>query len=185
MYLHAHHPDILRFLDTKRENADEKFRIKTLALGVVIPDITFKLARDNKPMVLFSPYDVLREYGIPLSDIRVSTMYDKLCANPNIHKQEISARAFFTTLAELQFESGYPYILFEDTVNRAHQVAGHINMSNLCSEVLQRNSISTFAEDGSFTHVGEDISCNLGSLNIAAAMESGNLGLTVSTAIQK
>ena len=184
VYLHAHHPDILRFLDTKRENADEKFRIKTLALGVAIPDITFKLARDNKPMVLFSPYDVLREYGIPLSDIGVSTMYDKLCANPNIHKQEISARAFFTTLAELQFESGYPYILFEDTVNRAHQVAGHINMSNLCSEVLQRNSISTFAEDGSFTHVGEDISCNLGSLNIAAAMESGNLGLTVSTAIR-
>ncbi|WP_249823665.1 DHA2 family efflux MFS transporter permease subunit [Escherichia coli] len=38
VYLHAHHPDILRFLDTKRENADEKIRIKTLSLGVVIPD---------------------------------------------------------------------------------------------------------------------------------------------------
>ncbi|MCW7242542.1 hypothetical protein OHD31_01165 [Escherichia coli] len=42
--LHAHHPDILRFLDTKRENADEKIRIKTLSLSVVIPDITFHLA---------------------------------------------------------------------------------------------------------------------------------------------
>ena len=41
MYLHAHHLDIMRFLDTKRENADEKIRIKTLSLGVVIPDITF------------------------------------------------------------------------------------------------------------------------------------------------
>ncbi|MDN5821621.1 MAG: ribonucleotide-diphosphate reductase subunit alpha, partial [Brachybacterium sp.] len=40
VYLNAHHPDILRFLDTKRENADEKIRIKTLSLGVVIPDIT-------------------------------------------------------------------------------------------------------------------------------------------------
>ena len=30
VYLHAHHPDIYRFLDTKRENADEKIRIKTL-----------------------------------------------------------------------------------------------------------------------------------------------------------
>lgn len=184
VYLHAHHPDILRFLDTKRENADEKFRIKTLALGVVIPDITFELARDNKPMVLFSPYDVLREYGIPLSDIHVSAMYEKLCSNPNIRKQEISARTFFKTLAELQFESGYPYVLFEDTVNRAHQLSGHINMSNLCSEILQRNSISTFAEDGSFTHVGEDISCNLGSLNIAATMASSDLGATVSAAIR-
>ena len=50
VYLHAHHPDILRFLDTKRENADEKIRIKSLSLGVVIPDITFKLARNNDDM---------------------------------------------------------------------------------------------------------------------------------------
>ena len=47
VYLHAHHPDIYRFLDTKRENADEKIRIKTLSLGVVIPDITFELAKNN------------------------------------------------------------------------------------------------------------------------------------------
>lgn len=54
VYLHAHHPDILRFLDTKRENADEKIRIKTLSLGVVIPDITFELAKNNDYMYLFS-----------------------------------------------------------------------------------------------------------------------------------
>ena len=52
VYLHAHHPDILRFLDTKRENADEKIRIKTLSLGVVIPDITFHLAKENAQMAL-------------------------------------------------------------------------------------------------------------------------------------
>src|SRR5699024_2143491 len=63
MYLNAHHTDILRFLDTKRENADEKIRIKTLSLGVVIPDITFEPAKKNEPMYLFSPYDVEREYG--------------------------------------------------------------------------------------------------------------------------
>ena len=63
VYLHAHHPDIYRFLDTKRENADEKIRIKTLSLGVVIPDITFELAKKNEDMYLFSPYDVERVYG--------------------------------------------------------------------------------------------------------------------------
>ena len=42
VYLNAHHWDIMEFLDTKRENADEKVRIKTLSLGVVIPDITFE-----------------------------------------------------------------------------------------------------------------------------------------------
>ncbi len=63
VYLHAHHPDIYRFLDTKRENADEKIRIKTLSLGVVIPDITFELAKNNEDMYLFSPYDVERSTG--------------------------------------------------------------------------------------------------------------------------
>ena len=58
VYLSAHHPDIMRFLDTKRENADEKIRIKSLALGVVIPDITFELAKRHDRMALSSPYDV-------------------------------------------------------------------------------------------------------------------------------
>ena len=48
VYLSAHHPQIMQFLDTKRENADEKVRIKSLSLGVVIPDITFELAKENK-----------------------------------------------------------------------------------------------------------------------------------------
>lgn len=72
VYLRAHHPDILRFLDTKRENADEKIRIKTLSLGVVIPDVTFQLAKVNANMALFSAYDVERLYGKPFADISLS-----------------------------------------------------------------------------------------------------------------
>lgn len=132
VYLHAHHPDILNFLDTKRENADEKIRIKTLSLGVVIPDITFELARENKDMYLFSPYDVEREYGKPFSEVSVTEEYHNMVENPNIHKTKISARLFFQTIAEIQFESGYPYIMFEDTVNDANPISGRVNMSNLC-----------------------------------------------------
>ena len=71
VYLNAHHPDIMRFLDTKRENADEKIRIKTLSLGVVVPDITFELAKNGEDMYLFSPYDVEKVYGVPFGDISV------------------------------------------------------------------------------------------------------------------
>src|SRR5476649_1961655 len=99
VYLNAHHPDILRFLDTKRENADEKIRIKTLSLGVVIPDITFELARDNQPMSLFSPYDVERIYGQPFSKIRICEKYPEMAADPRIPKTPIDARLFFQTLA--------------------------------------------------------------------------------------
>ncbi|WP_425560053.1 class 1b ribonucleoside-diphosphate reductase subunit alpha [Leucobacter albus] len=184
VYLHAHHPDILRFLDTKRENADEKIRIKTLSLGVVIPDVTFRLAKENLPMQLFSPYDVEREYGVPFADIAVNDRYDELVANPRIRKTEISARDFFKTLAELQFESGYPYVLFEDTVNRANPLQGRINMSNLCSEILQVNTPSRFDAAIGYDEIGHDISCNLGSLNIAEVMRSPDFGQTVETAVR-
>ena len=184
VYLHAHHPDIMRFLDTKRENADEKIRIKTLSLGVVIPDITFELAKKNEEMYLFSPYDIQHEYGLALSDLSVTEHYNELVANPRIRKKTINAREFFKTLAELQFESGYPYILFEDTANRANPLKGRVNMSNLCSEILQVNTPSRYDTAIGYEHVGRDISCNLGSLNIAHAMDSPDLATTVETAIR-
>ncbi len=184
VYLHAHHPDIYNFLDTKRENADEKIRIKTLSLGVVIPDITFELAKKNQDMYLFSPYDVERIYGVPFSDVNVSEKYHEMVADSRIHKQKINAREFFQTLAEVQFESGYPYVMFEDTVNKANPVAGKIIMSNLCSEILQVSEPSVYNEDLTYAEVGKDISCNLGSMNIALAMESENFGSTIETAIR-
>lgn len=184
VYLHAHHPDILRFLDTKRENADEKIRIKTLSLGVVIPDITFKLAKENADMALFSPYDVERNYGKAFGDVAISELYDELVTDERIRKKYINARDFFQTLAEIQFESGYPYIMYEDTVNRANPIAGRINMSNLCSEILQVNSASSYDENLDYADIGKDISCNLGSLNIAHTMDSPDFGRTVETAIR-
>lgn len=134
VYLHAHHPDILKFLDTKRENADEKIRIKTLSLGVVIPDITFELLRANEPMLLFSPYDIETHYGLAMTDFSMTDMYRTFEADDRIGRTSISARDLMRTIAEIQFESGYPYIMFEDAANRANPApnVGRIQMSNLC-----------------------------------------------------
>lgn len=184
VYLHAHHPDILRFLDTKRENADEKIRIKTLSLGVVIPDITFELAKRNDDMYLFSPYDVERVYGKPFADVSISEHYEEMVEDPRIRKSKINARAFFQTLAEIQFESGYPYIMFEDTVNKANPIEGRITHSNLCSEILQVSTPSEFNADLSYKTIGDDISCNLGSMNIAKAVDSEDFSTTIETAIR-
>lgn len=184
VYLSAHHPDILRFLDTKRENADEKIRIKTLSLGVVIPDITFELAKRNDDMYLFSPYDVERVYGKPFADVSITEHYEEMVEDPRIRKSKINARAFFQTLAEIQFESGYPYIMFEDTVNKANPVEGRITHSNLCSEILQVSTPSEFNADLTYKKIGDDISCNLGSMNIAKAMDSEDFSKTIETAIR-
>jgi ribonucleoside-diphosphate reductase alpha chain len=184
VYLNAHHPDIMRFLDTKKENADEKTRIKTLSIGVVIPDITLELAKNGDDMYLFSPYDVERIYGVPFGDISVTEKYQEMVDNAEIKKTKVSARELFQRIAELQFESGYPYIMYEDTVNAANPVEGRINMSNLCSEILQVNTPTTYNNDLSYKDIGKDISCNLGSLNIAKAMMSPDFEKTVSTAIK-
>ena len=184
VYLNAHHPDILNFLDTKRENADEKMRIKTLSIGVVIPDVTLELAKTNSDMYLFSPYDVERIYGVPMSDISITEKYQEMVDNPEIRKSKISARVLFERIAELQFESGYPYVMYEDTVNEANPIDGRINMSNLCSEILQVNTPTTYNADLSYDQIGKDISCNLGSLNIAAAMESPDFGKTIETSVR-
>ena len=184
VYLNAHHPDIMRFLDTKRENADEKIRIKTLSIGVVIPDITMELAKAGDDMYLFSPYDVERVYGKPMSDISVTELYQEMVDNPQIKKSKIKARDLLQRIAELQFESGYPYIVYEDTVNNVNPIEGRINMSNLCSEILQVNTPTTYNNDMSYKKIGKDISCNLGSLNIAKAMESPDFGKTVEVAIK-
>jgi ribonucleoside-diphosphate reductase alpha chain len=184
VYLNAHHPDIMRFLDTKRENADEKIRIKTLSIGVVVPDITLELAKSGEDMYLFSPYDVEKVYGVPFGDISVTEKYNEMVDDPRIRKSKIKARELFERIAELQFESGYPYVMYEDTVNAANPIQGRINMSNLCSEILQVNTPTTYNADLSYDDIGKDISCNLGSMNIAMAMDGGDLGLTVETSIR-
>ena len=74
--------------------------------------------------------------------------------------------------------------MFGDTVNRANLIDGKITHSNLCSEILQVSTPSLFNDDLSYAKVGKDISCNLGSLNIAKTMDSPDFAQTVEVAIR-
>ncbi|MEG2707549.1 MAG: class 1b ribonucleoside-diphosphate reductase subunit alpha [Vagococcus sp.] len=179
VYLNVFHPDIEMFLSTKKENADEKIRVKTLSLGLVVPDKFYELARKNEDMYLFSPYSVEREYGVPFSYLDITKEYDNLVANPNIRKQKISARYLENEISKLQQESGYPYIINIDTANRSNPVYGKIIMSNLCSEILQVQEPSAINDRQQYETLGTDISCNLGSTNIVNLMESPDFGKSV------
>ena len=131
-YLNVFHTDIISFLSAKKENADEKMRVKTLSLGVIVPDKFYELARKNEVMYLFSPYSVEKEYGVPFSYVDITKEYDNLVNNPRITKTKINARELEDEISKLQQESGYPYIINIDTANRANNVFGTIKMSNLC-----------------------------------------------------
>ncbi|MGT2844086.1 class 1b ribonucleoside-diphosphate reductase subunit alpha [Streptococcus hongkongensis] len=179
VYLDVFHPDIISFLSTKKENADEKVRVKTLSLGLTVPDKFYELARNNDDMYLFSPYSVEKEYGIPYNYIDITAMYDELVANPKISKTKIKARDLETEISKLQQESGYPYIINIDTANKANPVDGKVIMSNLCSEILQVQKPSIINDAQEFVEMGTDISCNLGSTNILNMMTSPDFGASI------
>ena len=184
VYLNVFHPDIVSFLSTKKENADEKIRVKTLSLGLVVPDKFYELIKHDDMMYLFSPYDVERIYGVPFSYVDITKEYENMVNNPEIRKSKIRARDLEQEISKLQQESGYPYIVNIDTVNNANPIDGKIIMSNLCSEILQVQSPSVINNAQEYEVLGTDISCNLGSTNIVNLMQSPDFERSIEVAVR-
>ncbi|MCX2454906.1 class 1b ribonucleoside-diphosphate reductase subunit alpha [Lacticaseibacillus nasuensis] len=184
VYLNVFHPDIINFLGAKKENADEKYRVKTLSLGVVVPDKFYELVAADADMYLFSPYSVEREYGQPFSYVDISKEYDKMVANPRIKKYKLRARDLENEISKLQQESGYPYIVNVDTANEASPIAGKIIMSNLCSEIMQVQTPSALNNKQEYDVMGTDVSCNLGSTNIPNLMKSPDFGASIDAMVR-
>ena len=184
VYLNVFHPDIVSFLSTKKENADEKIRVKTLSLGLVVPDKFYELIKNDDMMYLFSPYDVERIYGVPFSYVDITKEYENMVNNPEIRKSKLRARDLEQEISKLQQESGYPYIVNIDTVNKANPIDGKIIMSNLCSEILQVQSPSVINNGQEYEVLGTDISCNLGSTNIVNLMQSPDFERSIEVAVR-
>ena len=184
VYLNVFHPDVVSFLSTKKENADEKIRVKTLSLGLTVPDKFYELCATDQDMYLFSPYDVERFYGKPFSYVNITEEYESMVNNPAINKSKVKARDLENEISKLQQESGYPYILNIDTTNKENPVYGTITMSNLCSEILQVQEVSEINDDQTYKTLGTDISCNLGSTNIPNLLKSNNFEKSVDTMVR-
>ena len=177
VYLNIFHADLPEFLDTKKVNADEGLRLATISTGLIVPDKFMELAKKNQPFYMFYPHNVYKTYGIHLDDMNMSEMYDVLVADPNIKKREGSARDILNQVAKMQLQSGYPYLMFKDNANKVHALKeiGDIHQSNLCVEIMQLQEVSEIGNYGEEWDIKRDISCNLGSLNIANVMEHKNL----------
>lgn len=185
-YLNIFHWDIEEFLSTKKISGDEKSRLQTLSIGVVIPDKFVELARENKPMHVFAPYTVYKQYGEHLDDLDIDKVYDDLVANPNVKKRQLDPRQLLTNIARTQFESGYPYIMYRSNANKVHALKelGDIKISNLCCEIMQLQETSEINDYGVEDVIKRDISCNLGSLNITNVMENKSIEQSVKTAMK-
>ena len=172
-YLNIFHADVEEFLDTKKINASEKSRLQTLSIGLIVPNKFMQLAKEGKDMYVFAPYTVFNATGSHLDDLDMDKYYDELVANPNIKKKKLNPRKILTQIAKMQFESGYPYIMFKDNANSVHALKelGQVKMSNLCTEIMQLQETSIINDYGIEDEIKRDVSCNLGSLNIVNVME--------------
>ncbi|WPK10426.1 class 1b ribonucleoside-diphosphate reductase subunit alpha [Lysinibacillus louembei] len=187
VYLNIFHGDIEEFISSKKPNADEKIRLATLSTGVIIPSIFFELMKRDKDIILFSPYDIYREYGKRMSEISMTEMYYELLDNPNIRKlKRVNARKLYTEIKKTQFESGYPFEVFDDNVNDNHALKGigRVKMSNLCTEILQVQTTSEITDMDQPNNYGLDVSCNLGSIDIHRATKSEHFGELITTSMQ-
>ncbi len=187
VYLNIFHADIEDFLQTKKLNADDDVRLKTLSMGVVIPDKMIELARDNKDMYVFYPHTVYQAYGKDFVDIVVDMdhWYDKLVDNPQVRKKKINPRKLLDMIATLQGESGYPYIMFSDNVNAVNPLKDPVKFSNLCTEILQPTITSHYADYDKHDEddIGMDVSCNLASGHMGNMIKHNTIKETVFAAM--
>lgn len=177
VHLSIFHNDIEEFINSKKVNADEKLRLKTLSTAIVIPDKFMELLKDNSSRYYYTfyPKNVYDVTGVELDNMGMNEWYDKLVENKNIRKTQRDKLKLVQEIIRSQKESGFSYIIFIDTMNREHNLKkiGRINMSNLCCEIAQLNSPNKFSNniyDGT-NEYGYDIQCVLSSLNLVNLFE--------------
>jgi ribonucleoside-diphosphate reductase, alpha subunit len=184
-YLNIFHWDIEEFLDSKKVNVDEKIRIKSLSIGVIAPGKFMELVAEDKDMYVFAPLTVRQAFGVDLDEMDMDEMYDQLVEHPQVKKRKLDARQLLVRIAQVQKESGYPYLFFKDNANKDHALRqlGSVKFSNLCTEIMQLSEVSDIGQYYEKDQICRGISCNLGSLNIVNVMENKRIKQAVKGAI--
>ena len=136
MYLAMHHPDIVSFIELRRNNGTEQRRARHLFYALWVPDLFMERVRDNAAWSLFDPY--LCGDLSELHNDAYRAQYLKLEAARRFTSQ-IPARVLWELIAEVNAETGMPDLIFSDTANRCNMQSnfGTLKSSNLCDEIYQ------------------------------------------------
>jgi ribonucleoside-diphosphate reductase subunit M1 len=135
IYLEPWHPDILAFLDLRKNFGAETERARDLFLALWIPDLFMKKVQEDGDWYTFCPDECPG-----LTDAwgeKFEALYNKYVEEKKF-KNKYEARKVMKAILESQLETGTPYMLFKDTANRKsnQQNIGTIKSSNLCAEIL-------------------------------------------------
>lgn len=149
IYLEPHHPDIMSFLELKKNNGVEEMRARDLFYALWVSDLFMKRVKNNEKFTLLDPsrYPGLSDvYGDEFEKLYLKYEDDFLRSNEfnptKLKKHVIPAQDIWNKILELQVETGTPYLLYKDAVNKKNNQAnlGTIKSSNLCAEILLHTS---------------------------------------------
>ena len=153
IYVEPYHPDIIDFLDLRKNFGDDTQRARDLFLALWIPDLYMKQVESDGDWYLLCPNEC------PYLSDRYGDEFEKLYwkyVNEGKYKSKIPARKLWLHILESQIETGMPYISFKDAVNKKNNQKnlGTIKNSNLCNEIVQYSSDKEYAV------------CNLASISL-------------------
>lgn len=134
MYIEPWHSDIFDFLNAKKNQGADEERARDLFYALWIPDLFMERVLDNGVWSLMCP-DTCRgltsTYGNTFNDLY--TKYEK----EGKFVKQIKARQIWDAIIESQIETGVPYMMYKDAVNKKspQENIGVIKQSNLCTEI--------------------------------------------------
>ena len=151
IYLEPWHPDILAFLDLKKNHGKEELRARDLFYALWTPDLFMERVEQNADWSFFCPNEcpgLQDAYG---ADFKA--LYEKY-ESEGLARETLPARTVWDKVVESQIETGTPYMLYKDAANEKsnQKNLGTIRSSNLCTEIME------------YTAKDEVAVCNLASI---------------------
>lgn len=144
IYLGIDHPDIFEFIKLRVNTGDEDTHARGLFIGAWVSDYFMRQVYSDGDWWLFDP-DATK-WTVDGKTMRLENIYgDEYDEKVNElvkegrYVKKIKARSLMSELAKSQIESGFPYIMFKDSINRKsnHKNLGCIKGSNLCTEIVE------------------------------------------------
>lgn len=140
IYLEPWHRDIEDLLEARKNTGSDELRARDIFMGLWIPDNFMNAVQNNEDWYLFCPNDIKKAGLKAFHEIygeEYEAEYNK-AVELGIGKK-IRAEELWLKIIDAQIETGMPYMLYKDSVNKKsnHQNIGTIKSSNLCTEVVE------------------------------------------------
>ncbi|MCH1461697.1 MAG: ribonucleoside-diphosphate reductase subunit alpha, partial [Candidatus Poseidonia sp.] len=151
VYLEPWHPDILQFLDLKKNHGKEEMRARDLFYAMWTPDLFMQRVEDNADWSFFCPNECPGLQDVYGDEFKA--MFEDY-ERRGLARETLPARTVWDKIVEAQIETGTPYMLYKDAANEKsnQKNLGTIRSSNLCTEIME------------YTAADEVAVCNLASI---------------------